>query len=373
MITEAIIEGRMLIDEQVRRLTSIYLGSTKVWPLDPEPIPEPTVILPEDTVAGDVLYTNGAALNFTDGSLETAQFLKRAGHTPIGVVVVPGTHNVYGDGSCGVISLKYMSYTDPENGSYRGLNGSGNGVYLYWGQYSADLGITNHTTVARGNTEDGSATGSPTYYSYLPSDKFNAVQCLHDTDAYYYSSDTSSRPPAPSPYKTDGSRNPGYSQTSSPSSSSNVLSDFDGIGNSRILRVNATAQSSWQTASTITNNSGNGYSPAACCCWRYHTEGTQQGDWYLPAGGELGYIMPSFNKVNEVINNIQDTYEFAAGAALNDSYGYWSSSEHDSDYACGVYPFEGGVNVSSLKSNTRYVRAFLRVNKGGIVSGIAPA
>ena len=29
-------------------------------------------------------------------------------YVPIGVVVVPGTHNVYGDGSCGVMSLKFL-------------------------------------------------------------------------------------------------------------------------------------------------------------------------------------------------------------------------------------------------------------------------
>ena len=31
-------------------------------------------------------------------------------YTPIGVVVVPGSHDVYGDGSCGVMSLKPMNY-----------------------------------------------------------------------------------------------------------------------------------------------------------------------------------------------------------------------------------------------------------------------
>ncbi|MBO7211706.1 MAG: hypothetical protein J6V44_11980 [Methanobrevibacter sp.] len=39
-----------------------------------------------------------------------------ASHIPIGVVVVPGTHDVYGDGSCGVMSLKSMDFNNPTQG-----------------------------------------------------------------------------------------------------------------------------------------------------------------------------------------------------------------------------------------------------------------
>ena len=37
-------------------------------------------------------------------------------YVPIGIVVVPGTHNVYGDGSCGVMSLKAMNCDTPSTG-----------------------------------------------------------------------------------------------------------------------------------------------------------------------------------------------------------------------------------------------------------------
>ena len=201
-------------------------------------------------------------------------------YVPIGVVVVPGIHDVYGDGSCGVMSLKAMSCVSPDSGSTSYQE-------MYWGGYGDDISLPNLTQVPTGNTSNGIPTGSKSS-ACLPSDQFIAsgdVQCAHDTDAYYrYSSNT----PIPSPYLTDGSRNPGYYQTSSPSSSSNALADFDGIGNSQVLWDLATSQSDWKTASSITNNSSSGYYPPACCCWRYHTEGTSQGDWYLPACGELG-------------------------------------------------------------------------------------
>ena len=54
----------------------------------------------------------------------------------------------------------------------------------------------------------------------------------------------------------------------------NAISDFDGVGNTKVLTGLATGQSDWKTAASIINNSGSTYYPAACCCWRYHTLGT---------------------------------------------------------------------------------------------------
>ena len=271
-------------------------------------------------------------------------------YIPIGVVVVPGIHNVYGDGSCGVISLKEMNYNSPDSGStsYQDMR---------WGGYGDDISLPNLNRVPTGNTSNGIPTGQ-TSSDRLPSDKFRGTQCAHDTDAYYDSSDY-----IPSPYLTDGSRNPGYYQTTSPSSSNNALADFDGIENSQVLWDLATSQSDWKTASSITNNSGSGYYPAACCCWRYHTEGTSQGDWYLPACGELGYIMPPFNKINEAIDKMRTAYGSSVGVELSTSSFYWSSTEYSSGYARSVGTSSGDVFYFN-KGSIYNVRAWLRV--GGV-------
>jgi hypothetical protein len=62
----------------------------------------------------DVLFSKN------DGS-ELAIFKRgywpNSGWTPIGIVVVPGSHNRYGDGSCGVISLVSMDCNNPEDGT----------------------------------------------------------------------------------------------------------------------------------------------------------------------------------------------------------------------------------------------------------------
>lgn len=335
-----------------KKIKEAYLGSKKVYPESP-PI---TPIDPSESGPADYCFYDKVndKVIIVPGNTDLSS-LPAESYTPIGIVVVPGQHNVYGDGSCGVMSLRGMSTSSPDEGvaSYS---------YMYWGQDGTDISsLPNLTQAPTGNTEDGIPTGQ-TAEPRLPSDQFSGTQCLHDTDAYY-----SGSPYAPSPYLTDGSRNPGYYQTTSPSSAKNCLADFDGRGNSKILWDLATAQSTWKTDSTITDNPGSGYSPAACCCWRYHTDGTQQGDWYLPACGELGYIMPPFNKINEAINNMREAYGSSVGVTLSALVLYhWSSSECYSG-SVRVLTVGSGVVFDYNKYNYNHARAFLRVNSNGIV------
>ena len=276
-----------------------------------------------------------------------------SGYSPVGVVVIPSSHNVYGDSSCGVMSLKEMNYNTPDSGStsYQ---------YMYWGQGKDISNMTNYDVVCHvgNNGSVNEAVQGTTDYAYLPSDKFTTVQNPYDTDTYFKYNDSDYY--IPSPYNEDDTRNPAYYQTASPSSSSNAMSDFDGVGNTTKLINLATGQSGWKTASSITNNSSSGYSPAACCCWRYHTEGTKQGDWYLPACGELGYIMSKFNKIQQTISTLTSAYGSSVGVQLIESNGYWSSSEYNSNYARYVGTGNGTV-YGNLKNYIYYVRAFLRV------------
>lgn len=274
-------------------------------------------------------------------------------YSPVGVVVIPGSHNVYGDGSCGVISIVSMSCSTPATGSTSEQS-------MYWGDYGTDIStlpnLNKAPYVGTGSSVgDSSSTVVGQYtYPYLPSDKFSAVQCPHDTDTYYYSS-SSSYYQAPSPFLTDGSRNPAYYQTSSPSSTSNALSDFDGVGNTdKIVAQRGTKNyTSWKPTSSTEADY-----PAASCCDMYYTDGTKQGDWYLPACGELGYIMPNFNKINTTINTLKNAY--SVGVQLDSSYYYWSSSEFSSYNARYVYTDDGYVSNRN-KNDDLYVRAFLRI------------
>ena len=266
-------------------------------------------------------------------------------YVPIGVVVVPGSHNVYGDGSCGVMSLKGMDCDNPSQGA-------ASNEYMYWGVYGTDIStLRNLDQVPTGNQANGLPTGESDY-AYLPSDNFSGTQCAHDTDVYYNSS-----PYIPSPYLTDGSRNPGYYQTTSPSSSNNALADFDGRGNTNkiITQRGNKDYSSWKPTSDLDSDY-----PAASCCDMFHTEGTQQGDWYLPACGELGYIMPPFNRINEAITKMRNAYGSSVGVEVDTNDNYWSSSEYGSYGTRFVKTYNGNVSFGN-KIYGYYVRAWLRV------------
>ena len=269
-------------------------------------------------------------------------------YVPIGVVVVPGSHNVYGDGSCGVMSLKPMNCDTPSTGGTLEQT-------MYWGVYDTNIAILPLLhQVPIGNTSNGIPTGSDSE-GYLPGDKFIGTQCAHDTDAYYHYS-----PYIPSPYLTDGSRNPGYYQTSSPSSAANALADFDGIGNTAtiITQRGTKDYNSWTPGRTTAADY-----PAASCCDMFYTEGTSQGDWYLPACGELGYIIPPFNKINEAIDKMRTAYGSSVGVELNTGRRYWSSTEHSSDFARSVFTNNGGAEFM-YKNNAYPIRAWLRVGGG---------
>ena len=304
-----------------------------------------TEIALADTKAGDVLLWDKINQKKLFTSSDNLSSYPAENYTPIGVVVIPASHDVYGDGSCGVMSLKPMSCDTPSTGGTSEQS-------MYWGEYGTDISaLSNLNQVPTGNTSNGIPTGQ-TSYAYLPSDKFSGTQCAHDTDAFYYSSSY-----IPSPYLTDGSRNPGYYQTSSPSSSSNALADFDGIGNTeKIINQRGTKDyNSWTPGRTTEADY-----PAASCCDMFHTEGTSQGDWYLPACGELGYIMPPFNKINDAIGKMRTAYGSSVGVELSTTNRYWSSTEYSSNLARYVYTGDGIVDNYD-KDNYNYVRAWLRV------------
>ena len=310
------------------RRRSLFTQGSKDLPLDS--------ISPADSVVGDYAFYDKTAdkiiiIDQTKWSVDTYPSSK---YTPIGVVVVPGSHNVYGDGSCGVMSLKYMSTSSPNNGST-----SSEGTQ--WGYHGDDVsGLHNYNEVCYvGSNGNVGETVIGTYSNaYLPSDQFNNVANPYDRETAYYYNDSDRY--IPSPYKNDGSFNSEYSRTTSPSSTENAMSDFDGLGNTKLITGE-------------TNN-------AAYCCSRYRTDGTQQGDWYLPACGELGYMMVRLKKINETIEKLRTAYGSSVAASVDTSNYFWSSSEYSSIHARYVYTLNGGV-YNRYKYNNYCVRAFLRV------------
>lgn len=270
-------------------------------------------------------------------------------YPPIGIVVVPGSHNVYGDGTCGVMSLNYMRCNTPTTG----------GVYqlMCRGVYGTDIGTLSNldqVVYVGSNGSVGDTVIGVTGNAFLPSDHsgFTKVANPYDPGTKYYND---SDKYIPSPYMNDGTFNPNYSMTGSPSSAANCLSDFDGKGNTqKIIEVRGSKDySSWTPSATTPADY-----PAASCCDMYFTQGTNQGDWYLPSAGELGYAVVRQQAINDKINELASEMITSANPVLSNNH--WSSSEYSSTHAWLLDFYYGGVDYYD-KDFSCYVRAFLRV------------
>lgn len=280
---------------------------------------------------------------------------------PIGIVVIPASHNVYGDGSCGVMSLVPMSCTTPLWG---GIDSSSEESMVYGDPSKNDsLRDFSHVPVIDNNT--GSFKG---YYKTgnLPSDSFFGYPCVRDTNRRYHSIISNC---TPSPFTSEGERYYYYYSNSS----SNCLSDFNGKSNTTTLvslRGNRNYDSWKPNASSFEDY------PAASCCDMFCTDGTQQGDWYLPSAGELGYVIVSLKIINETLTLLYNLYDnnFRWGVPLQGS-AYWSSTSCYSDGAYNksfcIVRKDGKVTGQS-KGSGYCVRAFLQVKPqyrrtGGII------
>ena len=313
----------------------------------------------------DICLVNNNTLDkiIVDGEEYSLDIYPKEQYTPIGVVVVPASHT--DDGTARVMSLASMDYNNPDNGNTEGH------VYIAWGGYGSDIStlpnltqapyITNDFTSISGEQELLGFTGLST--PYFSSDQYTDYPNPYDEGTYFYTGTTSSAKKGyPSPYLTGGAKNEIYHNTSN---TGNALADMDGKGNTeKILAVDNGVSTSWQTASTITNNTSSSTNTqphsAAQCCWRYHTVGTQQGDWYLPAAGELGYLASRWKAINNSINKLVSLGVEALLLPVG-SY-WWSSTEASSAQAVYLTFLSLTARLRNYsKYSNDYVRAFLAV------------
>ena len=318
----------------------------------------------ESSLAADIcIVDNGGNKYIVDGTTYSTDLFPLEQYTPIGVVVVPASHT--DDGTARVMSLAAMNCNTPDVGSTEGHTN------IYWGGYGSDISTLDNKTVYPCISTDLREVTAETqtivewsninsYPCYLPSDYFNSYPNPYDEGTYYRTGTTSSTYHAgPSPYLTGGLKNEIYHDTSNTAS---VLADMDGKSNTeKILAVDNGGSTDWQTASTITNaDRTETIHPAAQCSWRYHTVGTNQGDWYLPSAGELGYLASRWKVINNSIDKLVSSGVEALVLPVN---GYWwSSTEYSSDYAVYLSFYSDYAGLYNYNKNLNfYVRAFLAV------------
>jgi len=265
--------------------------------------------------AGDIVYKT------SDGKFKAAAPTEWSASlgTAVGVCVIPTAHNVYGDGSCAILSLTQVSKV--------------------WGGFGTDIpSIANKTMIGcvghdnNGNWTPDNEIDHTNTYGFICSDAFTEVPNPFDPTTGWQYNDEDCH--IASPYNADGSRNAVYYQTTSPLTEANATADFDGVDNT----------------SKIIEALGDGDYAAK---W---TASLQDGDlsWYLPACGELAYIMPRFTKINAGLTAL-------SASVLGSSNRYWSSSEYSGNLAWNVRTDNGTVGSDYGEDDRNYVRGFARV------------
>lgn len=274
---------------------------------------------------------------------------------PIGIVVIPTSHGVLKDGSgtknqCGIMSLVSMSYNDPENGIFRS-NKSGEFLEFTNNTKITDDGLNRYDSVplATKLLSPGVIQKNPISHKLILTEaRFTIdenhgslpIQYYFNENPLYYTSDIGKIPNnyIPSPYlfnNINGSYNPEYGITDlNTSSMINIFGDFAGISNCKII-IDAMGKTDWKTTTPLPGTPTTTYPniPLYCCC-RYKTHGTKafkdctdeelyegSGFWYLPAMGEIGYIMAKYQDINETLDNIYKMYECASplGSSVYDN------------------------------------------------------
>jgi hypothetical protein len=279
-------------------------GGTKCKPYIPPPIV---------AVAGDVAYWDGSSVK----TIPLSSWNTSLG-TPVGVVVVPT--GFAPDGKTRIIGLKSVD----KNG-----NQSSSHVDIEWGLMRTDTTLTNYTKVPITDNTSSASTGSSNT-GRLPSDKFTGTTSYVDSKIKYFSTSTSDM--IPSPYLGDVP-NPEYYKTIS---GNNALSDFYGLSNTETLV-----------------GLGTGYT-ATNAAYKYK-DGASNLQWYLPAMGELGYIMPRFNVINNTLTAL-------GGLAVAGSGYFWSSSEYSNASAYMLFTGNGNVVLDSKDAFFFfYVRPFATI------------
>ena len=295
--------SKIMIGSQ--EVEAIYVGSNKIWQQQNNST-TPQLF--------DILYSDANGnLSYTSEILPTSE-----GKTPIGLCVA--TEGFFGENEkARWISLKWMNYTTPDTGSSNTQN-----------MMMGNKGINIKELESRSSYVNGARNG------YLTADWItgttNKIPSLFDENNNWNLNEL-------------GEKN------------KYAVTQITGKQNTNILLddVYTSEQPNWKTDSTITNSNNSGYSAPACCCWRYHTLGTQQGDWYWGSMGEIAIIIVLKSQINNKLSQINSLYSSYCISTLGtstlntstryDSNGTWQVSLSNGSI---TYTYSGGASGAIL-------------------------
>ena len=251
---------------------------------------------PPPAMAGDIAYWDGSAVKTC-----TVDTWSTSLGTPVGVVVIP--EGFAPDGKMRIVGLGHVD----SNG-----NQSNSNLEMKWGPSGTDTSLPNYTGVPTTDNAGSTSTGSD-YLGYLPSDIFEGAQSYVDSEAKYFGS----TPYIPSPYLGDAPNTEYYKTLDG----GNALSDFNGLSNTQTLV-----------------GLGSDY-VAANACWNYK-DGVSNLQWYLPAAGELGYLISRYKKIDETIRNVLNKTGYI-------TTNWWTSTEYSATQVYNKTAIGMGISPTS--------------------------
>ena len=256
---------------------------------------------------------------------------KTASSDVIGICIIPSSH--YG-------KARFMSVKKMSTSSTSGTTSS-EGIKFWNNQETLPIPETTKF-VGMALQADSTYPAMNDYdnerYAYMPTDRLHSgyeddgyiEKVVGDTIAkYWYNDDDENDRYVPSPFRADGSLNPDYCKAWP-----NCLSDIDGEKNTAIcLATNA-----------------NNY-PAAKACNDF---APGFGKWYLPAVGELAYIVPRWGAIRDKLTALSNAGCLVAMLGADDYF--WSSSAYSPDSSWFVGMYDGGVSYGD-RGSSGYVLA----------------
>lgn len=341
--------------------------------------------LHDASIVGDIVMYDkqGAKMVHCKPSEYSIETYPEAQYTPIGIVIIPSSHT--DDGKDVIISLAVMSAQTLDDGvkDMETLNsqikskdvllrfgGQGrqligfnkNGKIPYIASCPKDGELSEFGEVQfEVISEDMSNTNNLCACVYSNNQLKGTANPNNPNEGYYTmaidSAKTSSKVLLiPSPYTSDGGKNPEYFQAPK-DGGNNILADFDGSVINKKYLEQVQGDESWKTSPTINNESGVQDFPYIQCCWRYHTNGTKQGDWYVPSASEVGYVCAKFAeiqagyaKMKEVNKTFIDLTDMETAPIA-----HWVSNYNSDTYGFYFGPSMSELDCSDIeKGNNSY-------------------
>lgn len=264
---------------------------------------------------GTIVYHDGTKLKKVSPDKWNASL-----GTPVGVIVVP--KGFAPDGKERMVGLHFVT----KNGSIGSSSSDVDwqeGIVAWDSSTYIDSPLFNYNALPVSDNSGGDVVAI-TSYAYLSSDAFSGVQSVVDPESRYGNS-AGAHNMIPSPYIED---RPNPSYYSVLDGYYNALRDFDGFQNTRTLVLSDSVYS------------------AANGAWNY-SDGVSDAMWYLPAAGELGFLISRLNTINASITKIGGSVIPTSGSILS----IHSSTEVSNKVAVKMSSTSGNTALNMTKTS----------------------